>query len=271
MIDFADLSFLRYALLAGVSIALCCSILGVFLVLRRLALLGEGLAHFAFGTIGLGLLWKVYPFLVTLPLALGASIWIMHLAGRAQLVADAGIGLISAVGMAVGVILASKSTGFNLDLFGYLFGDILAVSLWEALAAAALSLAVLWVVIKFYDDFFALTFDENYARVLGIPTKRLDALLALASAITVILGIKLVGTMLVASLILFPPITAMQWGGGFKQTMIFSAAVGVFSVFVGMLIAFIWDLPAGAAIVMVNFFLFLNSYLIQSVRRSRSA
>jgi len=236
--------FMQRALIAGSLIAISCAILGVFLVLRRYSLIGEGLSHFAFGTIGLGLLLNVYPLAITIPLVLLASLWILHLVAKTNIYADAAIGLVSAIGIALGIILASKSGGFNVDLFSYLFGDILAVSQTETMIAIILSLIVIVTVSLFYHDLFAITFDEEYAKVLGLKTKRLNVLLVMLTALTVVLGIKVVGTMLVASLIIFPAITGLQVAKGFKQVIITAVCIALISVLGGTVVAYKLDCPA---------------------------
>ncbi|MBN1596524.1 metal ABC transporter permease [candidate division FCPU426 bacterium] len=260
--------FVQRALLAGSLVAVCCACLGIFLVLRKLSLIGEGLAHFSFGVIGLALLLNIYPMYITVPLVLVASLGILYLSEHANVFGDAAIGLVAAVGVAVGVVLASKGGGFNVDLFSYLFGDILAVTALEALSAAALSLVVLALVFLFYHELFAVTFDEEYARVMGIKTRRINRLLVMLSALTIVLGIKVVGIMLVSSLIIFPSLTALQFQSGFRAALFTACTVAVFSVVAGIVAAFILDVPAGAAIVLLNFLLFMLAMAWRAVRRA---
>lgn len=248
--------FIQRALLAGIFIALSCSSLGVFLVLRRYSLIGDGLAHVAFGTIGLGLLLQTHPLYLSAPLVMLASLWISYLAERAKIHGDAAIGMVSALGVSTGVMLASVGRGFNVDLFSYLFGNILAISRGEVYLSVGLSLVVLSVVVLFLHDLFALTFEEEYARVLGIKTRRVVQLLTLCTALTVVLGIRVVGTMLVSSLIVFPAVTALQVARGFKAALIVAALASVGSVIAGIVVSFLLNLPTGATVVYVNFVLF---------------
>jgi len=255
--------FVQRALIAGCFIGICCAVLGVFLVLRRLSLIGEGLAHFSLAPIGLALMFGIYPLYVAVPMGILASFWIMHLANRANMYGDAAIGLVSAIGVATGVILASLSSGFNVDLFGYLFGDILSVSRLESIMTMALSFVVLLLVLLNYQDLFAIAFDEEYARVIGLNTVRTNQILIILTTFTVILGIKVVGIMLVSSLIIFPAVTALQLSRGFKVVIIFAVISSVCSVLVGIILAYLFNLPAGAAIVIVNFVFFLVSYFLK--------
>jgi zinc transport system permease protein len=248
--------FIQRALLAGIFIALSCSSLGVFLVLRRYSLIGDGLAHVAFGTIGLGLLLQTHPLYLSAPLVMLASLWISYLAERAKIHGDAAIGMVSALGVSTGVMLASVGRGFNVDLFSYLFGNILAISRGEVYLSVGLSLVVLSVVVLFLHDLFALTFEEEYARVLGIKTRRVVQLLTLCTALTVVLGIRVVGTMLVSSLIVFPAVTALQVARGFKAALVVAALASVGSVIAGIVVSFLLNLPTGATVVYVNFVFF---------------
>jgi zinc transport system permease protein len=259
--------FIQRALVAGCFIGACCAVLGVFLVLRRLSLIGEGLAHFSLAPIGLALMLGIYPLYMAVPMGILASFWILHLANRANMYGDAAIGLVSAIGVAAGVIMASLGAGFNVDLFGYLFGDILAVSRLESIMTIALSFVVLLLVLLNFQDLFAIAFDEEYARVLGLNTERTNQVLVILTTFTVILGIKVVGIMLVSSLIIFPAVTALQLSKGFKNAIIFAVFSAASSVVMGILLAFLFDLPAGATIVIVNFVFFLASYFFRIVTK----
>ncbi len=254
--------FIQRALLAGSFIALSCSFLGVFLVLRRFSLIGDGLAHVAFGTIGLGLLLQAHPLYISAPLVMLASLWISMLSEKAKIHGDAAIGLVSALGISTGIMLASLGQGFNVDLFSYLFGSILAIGDGEVIFSVILSLVVLAVVRLFLHDLFALTFQEEYARVLGIKTRRVVHVLTLCTALTVVLGIRVVGTMLVSSLIIFPAVTALQVARSFKTVLIIAAFTAVTSVVSGIFISFLFDLPTGATIVYVNFLFFGLAHLL---------
>lgn len=260
IVEAFQFGFIQRAVVAGSFIGVCCAVLGVFLVLRRLSLIGEGLAHFSLAPIGFALMLGIYPLYVAVPMGILASFWILHLANRANMYGDAAIGLVSAIGVATGVIMASLGSGFNVDLFGYLFGDILAVSGVESAMTVALSFVVLLLVFLNYQELFAIAFDEEYARVIGLNTVRTNQILVILTTFTVILGIKVVGIMLVSSLIIFPAVTALQLSRGFKTAIIFAVIAAVCSVVMGIVLAFLFNLPAGATIVIVNFVFFLVSY-----------
>lgn len=256
LFHFLDYTFIQRAYLAGSLIAVLCAMLGMFLVLRKLSLIGDGLAHVSFGAIALGLFFGFYPFYVALPIVLIASYFILKLTEKAKMYGDAAIGIVSSLGIATGVILASLSKGFNVDLFSYLFGNILAIGKQEVYLSLGLSLAVLMVILLLYHDLFSSTFDEDYARITGIKTERVNLTITFLTAISVVLAIKVVGIMLVSALLILPAVTALQVAKGFKGAMLLSVLVAIISVLVGITVSFFLDLPAGATIVMCNVIFF---------------
>jgi zinc transport system permease protein len=256
IISFLQYSFIQKAFFAGSFVAVTCSVLGLFLVLRKMSLIGDGLSHVSFGAIALGLFLGIYPFYVAVPVVMLASIVILKISEKAKIYGDSAIGIVSAVGIAGGVILASVSKGFNVDLFSYLFGNILAISNTEVVLSVILSFVVLVVIYFFYWDLFSATFDEEYAKTTGIKTNFINILLTLLTAVTVVLSVKMVGIMLVSALLILPAVTALQLAKGFKVAMIIGCFVSLFSVLFGITLSFFLDLPSGATIVMINAILF---------------
>ena len=257
--------FMQRALLAGSFISVLCAILGVFLVLKRFSLIGDGLAHVTFGSVALGLVLGVYPLYVAVPVTMLSSLGILKLTEKTRLFGDAAIGIVSAFGVASGIILASMAGGFNVDLFGYLFGNILSISSGEVALSIALSIIVMILVRLFYRDLVSVSFDEECAKVSGINTKRINQTLVLLTAITVVLAMRIVGIILVSSLLIFPAAAALQVARSFKQAIISAVAVALVSVFAGTTVSFIVNLPTGASIVMVNFILFAAAFIYRKV------
>ena len=255
-------TFIQKAIIAGSFVAIVCSALGLFLVLRKLSLIGDGLSHVSFGAIALGLFFGIYPFYVAVPVVMVASVLILKITEKAKVYGDAAIGIVSAIGIASGVILASVSSGFNVDLFSYLFGNILAISTTEVWLSVGLSFVVLAVIYFFYWDLFSATFDEEYAKTTGIRTNFINIVLTLLTAVTVVLAVKMVGIMLVSALLIFPAVTALQFSRSFKGAMIIASLTSLTSVLLGIVFSFLLDLPSGATIVMMNalFFIFALSY-----------
>jgi zinc transport system permease protein len=261
--------FIRRAFIAGSFIALVCSILGVLLVLRRLSLIGDGLAHVTFGSVAVGLLLGQHPAFVAIPIVMVSSLGILKLVQKARLYGDAAIGIVSSVGIAGGVLIASISGGFNVDLFSFLFGNILAISRSEVITSIALSIVVLLVITLFYNEYFSTSFDEEFARVSGINVQKINTLLVLLTGITVVLTMKVVGIMLTSALLILPAVTALQIAKSFKHTMMLSSLAGVASVMIGIYASLVLNLPTGATIVMVNFFFFIIAFLFQHIVRKK--
>jgi zinc transport system permease protein len=269
LLYFLSYGFIQRAYLAGSFIAVLCAILGLFLVLRNLSLIGDGLSHVSFGAIALGLFWGFYPFYVAIPVVILASYLVLKLTEKARIYGDAAIGIVSSVGIAGGVILASLSKGFNVDLFSYLFGNILAISNQEVFLSVGLSAVVLLVIIFLYNDLFATAFDEHFAKVAGIKTGRINVVLMFLTAVTVVLAIKVVGILLVSAMLILPAVAALQIAKGFKAAMITAAIVAIFAVLAGITISFYADLPAGATVVMINFLLFVLFLSVKKIHRMR--
>ncbi|MGD1074681.1 MAG: metal ABC transporter permease [Thermodesulfovibrionales bacterium] len=255
--EFFSYGFIQRAVLAGSCVALLCSLLGVLLVLRRLSLIGDGLAHVTFGSVALGLVLRLHPLFVSLPVVMASSFAILKLVEKARLFGDAAIGIVSAVGIACGVILASAAGGFNIDLFSYLFGNILSISSTEVMISIAVSVLALLIIICFYNDLLSVSFDEELAKTSGIDTARINTLLVLSTAVTVVLAMKVVGIMLTSALLILPAVTSLQVARGFKNTMVLASVTAVISVISGICISFLLNLPSGAMVVVMNFIFFL--------------
>jgi len=268
LMDFLQYAFIQRAYVAGSLISVLCAMLGMYLVLRKLSLIGDGLSHVSFGAIALGLFFGIYPFYVAIPVVLAGSYFILRLTEKARLYGDAAIGIVSAVGIACGIILASLSRGFNVDLFSYLFGNILAISDQEVYLSLGLSLAVILIVLLLYHDLFSVTFDEDFARISGINTDRINLVLTFLTSITVVLAIKVVGIMLVSALLILPAVTALQIARGFRGAMLIAVLCAVISVLLGITVSFFLNLPAGATIVILNAVFFALSLLFKKVART---
>jgi zinc transport system permease protein len=265
LFDFLQYAFIQKALLAGSLMAITCSTLGLFLVLRKMSLIGDGLSHISFGAIALGLFLGIYPFYVAIPLVMLASILILKISEKTKLYGDAAIGIVSALGISMGVILASLSRGFNVDLFSYLFGNILSINASEVFLSALLSLIVLMTIYFFYWDLFSATFDDEYAKTTGIKTNFINLLITILTALTVILSIKMAGIMLVSALLIFPAVTALQISKSFQVAILISAIVSIVSVFLGIIVSFFFDLPTGATIVLVNGIIFTLTFVYKKM------
>ncbi len=263
--DFFNYGFIQRALLAGSFIGIVCSILGVLLILRRLSLIGDGLAHVTFGGIAVGLLLKQHPIYIAIPIVTLSSLGILKLMEKAKIYGDAAIGIVSSFGIAAGIIIVSMAGGFNIDLFSFLFGNILSISKTEVIISIILSLSVLLIISFFYNEYFSITFDEEFAKISGINIKKLNSLLVILTGITVVLTMKVVGIMLTSSLLILPAVTSLQLGKSFKSTIVISSAVAIFSVVIGIYFSVIINFPTGASTILVNFFFFFIVLLYKNI------
>ncbi|HTY46013.1 MAG TPA: metal ABC transporter permease [Patescibacteria group bacterium] len=271
LIEALHYGFIQRALVAGIFVSILCAVLGLFLVLRRFSLIGDGLAHVTFGSVALGLFWGIYPLYASIPLVCISSLGILRLTQRARIHADAAIGIVSSLGISIGIVVASIAGGFNIDLFSYLFGNILAISRTEVVLSVALSLGLIMAVAVFYYDLFSVTFDENYARVSGIKTGAVNRVLVVLTSLTVVLAMKVVGIMLVSSLLILPAVTALQLGRGFKATLFIAGLAAVCAVVLGIFVSFAFNLPTGAVIVLMSFFCLLLAFVAGRLLRIRGA
>jgi len=265
--EFLRYGFLQRAFLAGIFVAIACAVLGVFLILRRDSMIGHGLAHVAFAGIAIGLLLNVMPLAVATGVAVITALGIMKLKEQAGLYGDTAIAIFSSVGFAVGILIVSVSQGFNIDLFGYLFGEILAIDAFEVSFSIGLALSVVIIIILNYHKFMYMTFDRESAKVSGIRVRRLDVLLTVLTAVTVVLGMKIVGLLLVAALLVIPAAAGLQMASNFKQAIVLSSLVSLVSVILGLVMAFTLDLPASGTIVCLSFVFFLVFFFVKRERR----
>jgi zinc transport system permease protein len=248
---------MQHALISGAAISLVCSVVGLFLVLRRHSLFGDAMSHVAFGGIAIGLFTKVYPIWTAFIVSVLAAIGITKLREFTKIPADSAVALLLSSGLAVGVVLISLSNGFTLDLYSFLFGSILLISIQDMVTSIALCAAVLIVISIVYRKLMYITFDEEQAKVSGLDVGKLNYLFVVLASITVITSIRLVGVLLISSLIVIPNITAMMFGKGFKKTALISALVGVFSVLSGITISYVTNLAPGGTIVLISIGTFL--------------
>ena len=257
LIESLQYDFIIRAILVGSLIALSSAFLGIFLVLQRQSMIGDGLAHVSFATIAIALFFNQSPLIVSIPLVILASFLIIKLNDKAGINGDAAIGLISAFAVALGVLISSLYQGFNIDLFSYLFGSILVISQLDVILSIILSVIVIVLIVFYYNSLFAMTYDQEFAKVIGLDTNKMKYLISVLTSITVVLGIRVVGTMLISSMIIFPNVTALLVTKSFKETILMSTIVSVLSVILGIFISYIFNLPTGATIVIINGIIFV--------------
>jgi zinc transport system permease protein len=252
VLEVLEFGFMQRALIAGVAVAITTSVIGLFLVLRRNSLFGDALSHVAFGGIAVGLVAGVYPLWTGLALSIAGALGITKLRQSTKIPADATVAILLSSGLALGILLVSASGGFTLDLFSFLFGSILLVSVNDTLAILALAGVVLATVIVLHKKFMYITFDEEQAKVSGLDITRMNYLFVVLASVTAVVSMRLVGILLVSALIVIPNITALLFGRGFKKTAIISVSVSVFSVLTGIAVSYAFNLAPAGTIVLVS-------------------
>lgn len=256
--------FVQYALIAGVLISLCASLLGVSLVLKRYSMIGDGLSHVAFGAMAVGAILGIAPMWVTMPVTIAAAVILLRITSNAKIKGDAAIAMISVGALALGYMLLnifSVSTNVSGDVCTTLFGStsILTLSKGDVLICAALAVVVILVFLVFYHKIFAVTFDEGFASATGINAKTYNTVIAVITAVVIVLAMKLVGSLLVSALIIFPALSAMRLFRSFFSVIISSAVISVICAVLGILAAILFGTPVGSTIVIANIIVFALS------------
>lgn len=244
--------FLVRALTAGVFVSLCAALLGVSLVLKRYSMIGDGLSHVGFGALAVATAFHLAPLSFTIPVVIAAAFLLLRLSEASKLKGDAAIALISTSALALGVTVVSLTTGMNTDVMNFLFGSILAMSPGDLRLSLILSAVVLCLFGLFYHKIFAVTFDETFARATGVRADLYNMLLAILTAVTIVLGMRMMGALLISSLILFPALTAMRVCKGFSSVVFTSGLLSVFCFVIGIVLSYVYATPTGASIVLVN-------------------
>ena len=250
-------AFLIRAVAAGLLVSLCSAILGVSLVLKRCSMIGDGLSHVGFGALAVAAAMNAAPLAVSIPIVVLAAFLLLRISEKNKIRGDAAIALISSSSLAIGVLVVSLTTGLNIDIYNYMFGSILAMSQNDVVISVILAIVVLVMYILFYNKIFAITFDEHFAKAIGVKTGLYNMLVAFLTAITIVIGMRMMGALLISSLIVFPALTSMRICKRFKGVICCSAIVSVVCFLIGVYISYIYALPTGASVVIVNLAAFL--------------
>lgn len=266
-VDILAYDFLARGLLVGLMVSLCAALLGVTLVLKRFSMIGDGLGHVGFGTLAIATAFGWTPLAVSLPVTVIAAFFLLRLSEGGRVKGDAAIALVSASALAIGIFVVSATTGMNTEVDSYLFGSILTLTTDDAVLSVCLCIVVLVLFVLFYNRIFAMTFDEAFAKASGVPTGLYNSILAAAVAVTIVIGMRMMGALLISSLIIFPALSTMQLGRSYLSVTIWSAVIAVLSFVVGYALALAFGTPTGASVVIVNLLVFLVLYLTRRVLR----
>lgn len=265
--DMFQYSFMIRALLVGIPVSLCAALLGVSLVLKRYSMIGDGLSHVGFGALAVASALNLAPLEVAVPVVIIAAFLLLRLSENSKTKGDAAIAIISSSALAIGVIVATMANGMNTDLNSYLFGSILATSNSDAVISVALSVLVIIMFVFFYNKIFAVTFDESFSKATGIRANTYNMVIALLTALTIVIGMRIMGTLLISSLIIFPALTSMRVCKRFLTVIITSAILSVFCFFIGITFSFQCETPTGASIVVINIIAYLIFFVIGAIKK----
>lgn len=258
LLEMLSYPFLQRAMLVGLLVSLCASLLGASLVLKRFSMIGDGLSHVGFGALAVASALGLAPLAVAVPVVVVAAVALLRVSQSSRIKGDAAIAIISSGSLAVGVLVVSLTSGMNSSLSSYMFGSILSLSQSDAVLSVVLSVIVLAVFILLYPRIFAVTFDETFARATGTKASAYNMLLAILTAVTVVLGMRMMGALLISSLIIFPALSAMRVCRSFRAVTITSAVISVTCFVIGMVISYAFETPSGASVVAVNIVAFLG-------------
>lgn len=271
--SYLSYSFVQYALIVGVLVALCASLLGVSLVLKRFSFIGDGLSHVAFGALAIATVLQVTNELVVMiPITVLAAVLLLGASNNAMIKGDAAIAMISVGALALGYLIMSKfsgSTNVSADVCSTLFGatSILTLTMTDVWVCIIMSILAIFVFVFFLHKIFAVTFDESFAEATGIKAKAYNYMIAIITALVIVLAMELVGSLLVSALIIFPALSAMRVFKSFRSVTICSAIIAVIGTVAGMLISILASTPVGASIVAVDVVIFAVFSVVGILRR----
>lgn len=257
--------FMKRALIIGILISVCASLLGTILVLKKYSLIGHGLADVGFASVSLAVAIGISPIYIATPLVILASFIIMYISQNKKINGDVAIGIFSTGALAFGVIVTALSKGLNMDVYSYMFGSILSMSQTDTTLSVLLSIIVLGIFIIFYNRLFLITSDEVFAKSIGINITFYHFLISFLTALTVVIGMRMMGTLLISSLIIFPAFIAKKVARSFKSLVILSALISVICFIAGMLLSFIFNIPTGASIVFANVLLLIVFSIVKCI------
>lgn len=264
-----SLDFMIYALIVGSLISLCASLLGVSLVLKRFSMIGDGLSHVGFGTLAIAAVTGVAPLYFSIPIVVISAFLLLRLKDNGQIKGDAAIGLISTGALAIGVMVISTTSGMNIDIYNYMFGSILTMGKSDVIISVILAVLVLVLFVLFYNSIFAVTFDESFSKATGTNTELFNMIIAALTAVTIVVGMRIMGAMLISALLIIPPLSSMRINKSFRKVVIGSCVISLLCFFTGVIFSCLFETPTGASVVCVNLAVFIIMSVVRAAERKR--
>ena len=260
--------FMQRALIAGVLVSLCAALLGVPLVLKRYSMIGDGLSHVSFGALAIAVALGVTPLYFSIPVVILAAFFLLRMASHPHWNSDAAIAAVSASALAIGILVISRTTGMTTDVDNYMFGSVLAMTKGDVALSVVLSVTVLTLYLLFYHQIFAVTFDESFSRATGVKVGLYNTLLSVLTALTIVLGMRMMGAMLISSLVIFPALSAMRVLKSFRGVVICSGCISVASFSVGLTSSYLLGTTVGESVVLMDLAVFLVCCGITRVKKA---
>ena len=265
IVELLSYSFIQKAIVCGVAISFSAALIGVILTLKNYSMIGHGLGEVGFAAIALALAFNLPTLAVAIPIVIIAAIIIMIISQKKGESADIIIALVASGALALGVIITAFTSGFGTDSYNYMFGSILAIDMSDVILSIILTIISISVYIIFYNRLFLVTFDEKYAKACGISVSLYQFLIALITALVVVVGMRMMGTLLISSLIVFPCVISKKLTNSFKGLVIVSAIISVVCFIIGMFASYFLNLPTGAGIVLIYLILYLLTFITTKI------
>lgn len=266
IIEMISHPFIQRAILVGTLVSLCAALLGISLVLKRYSMIGDGLSHVGFGILTIATAFGfITPLYIAIPGVIITAIILLKIGEHKKIKSDSAIALISSASVAIGVAVTSLTTGLNMDICNFMFGSILAVNKNDIILSVSVTVIVAILFVIYYRKIFIITFDENFAKASGLNAKKYTNIIAILTAIIIVVGMRMMGTLLISSIVIFPALTSMQIFKTFKKVVISSGIISVICVLIGIYLSYILNISAGAMIVIVNLISFIIFYLISKI------
>ncbi|MCQ2462019.1 MAG: metal ABC transporter permease [Clostridia bacterium] len=267
--DYFAVASIPRAFILGLVVSVCASLLGVSLVLKRYSMIGDGLAHVGYGTLTVAYVLNTESIYISIPVVVAAAFFLLRLSENGKIKGDSAIAIVSSTSLALGTFITYITNNNTADVCNYLFGSMLNIKKDVAILSMILSVVVIVFFVLLYNRIFAVTFDETFAKATGTKAGLYNSAIALLTAITVVVGMKIMGAMLISSLIIFPSLTSMRFCKHFKAVVIYSAIISFICYIIGFFTALLTGTPTGAGIVLINAAIFIIVSLITAIYKRK--
>lgn len=258
--------FIQRAILVGTLVSLCAALLGVSLVLKRYSMIGDGLSHVGFGILTIATAFGfTSPLYIAIPGVIIFAVILLKVGNNGKIKSDSAIAIISSSALAIGVAITSVTTGMNTDVCNFMFGSILAMNKSDVTLSIIVSVIIAILFILYYRKLFLITFDEDFAKASGLKSERYSNLIAILTALVIVIGMRMMGTMLISSIIIFPALTSMRLFKSFKKVIISSGVISVVAFLIGIYLSYVYNISTGAAIVLVNLTMFIIFTILDKI------